>query len=173
VARLGYRHVGVDLVSSALGLARRHGVTPVRGDVTSVPLRDGVADVVAAGELLEHVGDPAVVVAEASRLLRPGGRLVLDTINRTALARLIVVTIGERWPGGRLKGIHDPGLFVPPRVLVDACAGHRVRLVVRGVRPSARGVVRWALGRPGPVAIVPTWSQAVLYQGIGRKGEVA
>lgn len=169
VAALGYRHVGVDLVPSALAIARAHGVTPVRGDVTRIPLGDGVAAVVTAGELLEHVPDPAAVIAEAARVLRPGGRLVLDTLNRTALARLIVVTVGERWPGGRLRGIHDPALFVPPRVLVDACARHGIRLAVRGVRPSVVGVLRWVTGHQGPVPIVPTWTKAVLYQGVGVK----
>ncbi len=48
------------------------------------PFADGCADVVTAGELLEHVVDPRRVLAEACRLLRPGGLLVLDTINATA-----------------------------------------------------------------------------------------
>lgn len=51
----GYRHVGVDLVRSALEQAAAHGVTTVNGDATAIPLADGCADVVSAGELLEHV----------------------------------------------------------------------------------------------------------------------
>jgi len=57
VAGKGYRHVGVDITASALAQARGHGVAPVRGSVTQVPLRDGCADVVVAGEILEHVTD--------------------------------------------------------------------------------------------------------------------
>src|SRR5919107_1434055 len=38
VARLGYRHVGVDLGLTGLGVARRHGVTVVGGSVLAVPL---------------------------------------------------------------------------------------------------------------------------------------
>jgi len=170
-ARLGYRHVGVDLMPSGLGLARDHGVTPIRADAAKIPLADGTADVVIAGELLEHVPDPVAVIAEAGRILRTGGRLILDTVNRTVLAHLIVVTLGERLPGKPLRGLHDPRLFVPPAVLVEACARHRIRLVLRGVRPSLPGVLRWVVGgAPArPVPIVPTWSKAVLYQGLGIK----
>lgn len=169
VADRGYRHVGVDLVSSALAEAGRHGVTPVRGDASAVPLADGCADVVSAGELLEHVPDPRRALAEACRLLRPGGLLVLDTIARTWLARLVAVTIAERVPGGAPQGIHDPALFVPPKLVVAECARHGVRLAVRGIRPHPGQFLRWLATRRGAVRMVPTWSTAILYQGHGTK----
>jgi 2-polyprenyl-6-hydroxyphenyl methylase/3-demethylubiquinone-9 3-methyltransferase len=101
-------------------------------------------------------------------VLRPGGTLVLDTVNATWLGRFVVVTVGERIPGGAPPGIHDPALFVPPAVLVDTCARHGVELNVRGIRPSA-GLLRWLFTRRGDVRIVPTRSTAVLYQGWGVK----
>lgn len=168
-AALGYRHVGVDLEPVSLGLARDHGVLAVRGDVLAVPLADGCADVVSAGEILEHVADPSTVVAEACRLLRPGGLLVLDTINATWVARLLAVRLAERLAGPETRGIHDPALFVPPALVVDACARHGVRLSVRGVRPVLVELFRWLVTRRGRVRIVPTRSTAVLYQGWGVK----
>jgi 2-polyprenyl-6-hydroxyphenyl methylase/3-demethylubiquinone-9 3-methyltransferase len=169
VAGKGYRHVGVDLVASALEQAASHGVTPVRGDATRLPLRDGCAAVVSAGELLEHVVDLRSAVAEACRVLRPGGLLVLDTLNATPLARLIAVTIAERIAGMAVRGIHDPNLFVDPDLLVSECAAHGVQLSVRGIRPSATGLGRWLVTRKGAVTIRPTASTAVLYQGRGIK----
>jgi 2-polyprenyl-6-hydroxyphenyl methylase/3-demethylubiquinone-9 3-methyltransferase len=169
VAPLGYRHVGIDLVASALKLAAGHGVTPVRADVAAVPLIDGCADVVAAGEVLEHVPDARAVIREACRILRPGGTLVLDTINSTRLARFMAVTVAERVPGGPPRGIHDPRLFVAPRVLIDECARGGVNLTVRGIRPHLRRVLRWSVTREGDVPMVPTWTTAVLYQGWGVK----
>jgi 2-polyprenyl-6-hydroxyphenyl methylase/3-demethylubiquinone-9 3-methyltransferase len=169
LAGKGYRHVGVDLVASALEQAASHGVTPVLGDATRVPLRDGCAAVVSAGELLEHVVDLRSAVAEACRILRPGGLLVLDTLNATPLARLVAVTIAERLRGVAPRGIHDPNLFVDPAVLVRECAAHGVELAVRGIRPSATGLVRWLVTRRGAVAIRASASTAILYQGRGTK----
>src|SRR4051794_33527386 len=112
VARRGYRHIGIDLGLAGLRVARAHGVTVLQGSVLAVPLADGCADVVSAGEILEHVEDPEQVLAEAARLLRPGGVLVLDSIADTRLAGLVAVRIAERVPGGPPPGIHDPRLFV-------------------------------------------------------------
>lgn len=169
LAGKGYRHVGVDLVGSALAQAAGRGVAAVRGDVTRLPLADAHADVVSAGEILEHVADLAATVAEACRVLRPGGLVVLDTLADTALCRLIAVHIGERVPGGAPPGIHDPALFVDPGRLSAAFAAHGVRLRVRGIRPAIGGAARWLVTRRGDVRLVPTRSTAVLYQGMGVK----
>jgi 2-polyprenyl-6-hydroxyphenyl methylase/3-demethylubiquinone-9 3-methyltransferase len=169
VARLGYRHVGVDIGLPGLELARAHGLLPVRGSVLAVPLADGCADVVVAGEVLEHVDDDVAVVTECARLLRPGGLLILDTIAATRLARLIAVRIAERAPGGPPRGLHDPDLFVDRRRLIAAAdrAGLDLRLV--GLRPSLRGMVAWLLGRALLVRMKPTPSTAVMFAGYGRK----
>ena len=170
LAGKGYTQVGVDLRSSGLEQAGAHGVRPVRGDVTGLPLATGCADVVAAGELLEHVPDLAGTVAELCRVLRPGGLLVVDTVNDTALARFITVTAGE-WLGIAPVGLHDPELFVDPRRLTAECARHGVRLEIRGIRPTVTGLFRWLVLRHGRTRgrMVPIGPTAVLYQGRGHK----
>jgi 2-polyprenyl-6-hydroxyphenyl methylase/3-demethylubiquinone-9 3-methyltransferase len=167
VAGKGYTHVGVDLTASALAQAAAHGVRAVRGDATALPLPDGCADVVSAGELFEHVPDLPAAVREACRVLRPGGVLVADTLNATRAARWVAVTLGERLPGGAPPGIHDPTLFVPPARLVAECAAHGIPLRVRGLRPATGPMLRWLATRRGEVPMVPTRSTAVLYQAWG------
>ena len=165
----GYRHIGVDLTTSALTQAAAHGVTALRGDVAAVPLADGCADVVVAGEILEHVHDLPGAVGEACRLLRPGGLLVIDTLAATALARLLAVVLAERLPGGPPPGIHDPALFVDRAVLRRECARHGVALRLRGIRPSVPDYVRWLVRRTGGVRMVPAPTTAVLFQAVGRR----
>lgn len=172
VAGKGYRHVGVDLTASALRTAAAHGVTAVLGDVSAVPLADRCADVVTAGEILEHVPDLPGAVREACRLLRPGGLLVIDTIAATALARLLAITVAERVPGGPPPGIHDPALLVDRAVLVRECARHGVRLRLRGIRPSMRDVARLLTRRTDTVAMVPVPTTTVLFQAIGRRSRI-
>ena len=171
----GYRHVGVDLRRSGLEQAAARGVVPVIGDVAGLPLATGCADVVVAGEILEHVTDLSTVVGELCRVLRPGGLLLLDTLNDTALGRFVTVTAGERI-GVAPAGLHDPALFVNPKRLVAEFARHGLTLHIRGIRPTMTGLLRWlawpaarAKGRPLG-RMVPTWSTAVLYQGRARKG---
>ena len=165
----GYRHVGVDLVASGLRLARCHGVQPVLGDATALPVRDQSADVVVAGEIFEHVDDLPSVVAEIARVLRPGGLVVADTISDGVRARLEMVTIGERVPGGPPPGIHDPKLFVSPRRLAHLFRRHGISLRFRGLRPSVPGFVWFLLGRSPDVRMIPTRSLSSLYQATGRK----
>jgi 2-polyprenyl-6-hydroxyphenyl methylase/3-demethylubiquinone-9 3-methyltransferase len=169
VARLGYRHVGVDLGAAGLAVAAAHGVRAVRASVLAVPLRDGCADVVVAGEILEHVDDDVAVLAEAARLLRPGGTLVIDSIAATRLAEVVAVRIAERLPGGPPPGIHDPALFVDRRRLLAAADRLGLDLRLVGLRPSVRDVLAWRRGRRDVVRLRELPTTAVLFAGYGRK----
>jgi 2-polyprenyl-6-hydroxyphenyl methylase/3-demethylubiquinone-9 3-methyltransferase len=168
-ARLGYRHVGVDLNLAGLRAAAQHDVLPVQASVLAVPLTDGCADVVVAGEILEHVDDDVAVLAECARLLRPGGTLVIDAIAATRLAALIAVGIFERIPNGAPPGIHDPALFVDRRRLLTAADRLGLDLRLVGLRPSVRDVLAWRRGRRPGVRMKPVFSTAVLFAGYGRK----
>ena len=169
LAGKGHRHVGLDLSATALPQAREHGVIPVRGDVLRLPFPDEVADVVVAGEILEHVTDLAGVVAEACRVLRPGGTLVVDTIARTWWGRFSAITVGERMPAGPPKRLHDGDLFVDRDELVRLAAVHGVALELSGLRPSALDYLRWLAGRRPDVRMLQTGSTAGLFQGWGCK----
>jgi len=168
-ARLGYRHVGVDLGLPGLELGRARGMLPVRGSVLAVPLADGCADVVVAGEILEHVADDVAVLAECARLLRPGGTLVIDAIAATRLAGLIAVRIAELIPGGPPPGIHDPALFVDRERLLAAADRLGLDLELVGLRPSFREVIAWRLGRRELVRMKPLRYTGVVFAGYGRK----
>lgn len=117
-ARPDLRAEVFDLSASALAYTRRlllkRGVDPRRFALTQCDVRrletvpDAAYDAVVMGELVEHLPDPASVLAEARRVLRPGGRLFLTTainagavdhiylFRETAEARALVESEGFR-----------------------------------------------------------------------------
>jgi SAM-dependent methyltransferase len=77
----GARVLGLDLSAGMLARARSklEGVGLVRGDAARLPFATGGFDMVLSTYVLHHLGRPADFYAEAARVLRPGGRLVLLT----------------------------------------------------------------------------------------------
>jgi ArsR family transcriptional regulator len=78
------RCVGIDLSQQMLNVARRHvaeaglGRVELRhGDILATGLPDGEADRVVVHQVLHYLADPGAALAEAARLLKPGGRLVV------------------------------------------------------------------------------------------------
>jgi ArsR family transcriptional regulator len=62
--------------------ARLTGVRVVRGDMHELPLRSACADLVLLQQSLQYAAEPARAIKEATRLLRPGGRLLLVTLEK-------------------------------------------------------------------------------------------
>jgi ubiquinone/menaquinone biosynthesis C-methylase UbiE len=73
--------VGVDAVPELLERARASApanVTFVEGDATSLPFEAGSFDLVCCRRVLHHVARPELVVAQLTRVTRPGGRVFVD-----------------------------------------------------------------------------------------------
>ncbi|MFD1469557.1 class I SAM-dependent methyltransferase [Hymenobacter caeli] len=70
--------IGVDVAPGSLELAKQLGYTTVLADATSLPFVSGFADIVVLNAALHHCEDMAAVLAEAARLVKPGGLLVTD-----------------------------------------------------------------------------------------------
>ncbi|NLB58507.1 MAG: bifunctional 2-polyprenyl-6-hydroxyphenol methylase/3-demethylubiquinol 3-O-methyltransferase UbiG [Gammaproteobacteria bacterium] len=77
----------------------------------------GSFDAVTCMEMLEHVPDPASVVDACARLLRPGGRLFLSTLNRTPAAFALAI-VGAEYVARLLpRGTHQYRDFIRPSEL--------------------------------------------------------
>jgi SAM-dependent methyltransferase len=73
----GWSVQGVEYSAAAAAEAARHGIPVFVGGLEEAGLPAGAFDVAFAGDVLEHVPDPALVLAELARVLAPGGALVL------------------------------------------------------------------------------------------------
>ena len=168
----GYRHVGVDLAAGALREASAHGLDAVLlGDIGRLPIADETVDVVAAGHCLEHVPDPARVIRECCRVLRPGGIFVADTIADTFVAKLIAITICERLPirGMPPRGTHDRRLLVNRDLLYKTAREHGVELRMHGLFPRIDYAFGWLIGRRSHVPLMRIKGTRVFYQAVGEK----
>jgi SAM-dependent methyltransferase len=88
--------VGMDVDREALEHAAEFGIEPLWGDASApFPLEDESFDVVVVGELLEHLPLPERTVAEARRVLRPGGRLVGSVPNAYRLKARLTFLLGH------------------------------------------------------------------------------
>lgn len=85
-AEMGYQVTGVDLSPEMIEVARERvpGCSFRVADACELPFGDGSFDVVAAMATLEFMPDPSAAVREMVRCVRPGGRLLIGTLNRLA-----------------------------------------------------------------------------------------
>jgi SAM-dependent methyltransferase len=104
-AQWARRVVGIDrsadVLKRAKALAERRGVTNIswkRGDMEKLPLQDESVDIALFSQALHHAAHPGRAIAEATRILRPGGRtLALDL--REHDQEWVRDRVGDRWLG--------------------------------------------------------------------------
>ena len=146
LVRLGATVTGYDASAAAIAAAREHaersGMTidyRVGGSET-VGREAGPFDAIIASEVIEHVPEPGTFVEELAGVLRPGGSLLLTTINRTVRS-MLVAKIGAEYILRLLPvGTHDWTRFLTPAEL-DAL------LAAAGVEPVAHAGISYRMAR--------------------------
>jgi 2-polyprenyl-6-hydroxyphenyl methylase/3-demethylubiquinone-9 3-methyltransferase len=121
MARRGAGVTGIDMGKAPLNVARLHRLeSNLEIDYRqSTPERlaeeqPGDYDVVTCLEMLEHVPDPAAVIAACARLITKDGRVFLSTINRNPKAYLFAVIGAEYLLRLLPRGTHEYGKFIRP-----------------------------------------------------------
>lgn len=125
LARLGADVLGVDMASEAIAVASTHAALDpalvadarLRYEVKAV--EELVAerqsfDAVLALEIIEHVSAPEEFLKNCAELVRPGGLLVVSTLNRTAASYALGVVAAERVLRWLPEGTHDWTRFPTP-----------------------------------------------------------
>jgi 2-polyprenyl-6-hydroxyphenyl methylase / 3-demethylubiquinone-9 3-methyltransferase len=131
MAGRGAQVTGIDMSAEVLEVARLHllesgplPVTYLHMSAEDLAQRAaGTFDAVTCMELLEHVPDPASLIAACARLVRPGGSVIVSTLNRTPRAFLTAIVGAEYLTRLVPRGTHHYGKLIRPSEL-DAWARH-------------------------------------------------
>lgn len=166
LARLGAALTAIDAEAATLRLAAAHA--EVQG--LSIHFREAAAedlaaegarfDVVCALEIIEHTADPPAFLRLAAELVRPGGLLILSTLNRTPQAYALGVVAAERVLRWLPAGTHDFAKFLKPEEMaaplralglsVDAPVGLSLDLRTGGFRLSEDVSINYLLAAEKP-----------------------
>tara|TARA_R110002110_G_scaffold110071_4_gene274466 strand:- start:89779 stop:90495 length:717 start_codon:yes stop_codon:yes gene_type:complete len=126
MAHRGARVTGIDMGEAPLAVARIHqlesGVDVDYRQTTAEDLateQPGHYDVVCCLEMLEHVPDPAAIVAACAALAAPGGSLYFSTINRNPKAFAFAIVGAEYVLQLLPAGTHEYSKFIKPSELAS------------------------------------------------------
>jgi 2-polyprenyl-6-hydroxyphenyl methylase/3-demethylubiquinone-9 3-methyltransferase len=153
LARLGASVTGLDPAPTNIAVAQRHAersgipVSYRSETVESVVAAGGRFDAVLAMEVVEHVTDVPAFVRACGAVVKPGGILVMATLNRTLRAFGLAIVGAEYVLGWLPRGTHQWEKFVTPDELTTAIEA--AGLAVADLRGVAYNPLRdqWALSR--------------------------
>lgn len=91
---LGWNVQGVELSDNGLKVCQEAGLPVHHGDLISAGFTDNSFDVITARHVIEHISEPHPFMSELARILKPGGRLIIETPNSDAIGRAI---LGANW----------------------------------------------------------------------------
>ncbi|HUV22511.1 MAG TPA: bifunctional 2-polyprenyl-6-hydroxyphenol methylase/3-demethylubiquinol 3-O-methyltransferase UbiG [Gammaproteobacteria bacterium] len=121
LAEQGAQVTGIDMAELSLKVARLHlHESELEVDyqlITAEAFAEQHAaqfDIVTCLEMLEHVPDPAAIIDAAARLLKPGGCLVLSTLNRNPKSFALAILGAEYVLGLIPRGTHQYRRFIKP-----------------------------------------------------------
>jgi SAM-dependent methyltransferase len=164
LARRG-RWTGVDLHLPKVGFAARHvpGARFAVADATALPFRAASFRTVFVRDLLHHMPDPAPVLAEAMRVLAPGGRfLLLEPNAGNPIVLFQTYLIAAEALGRRSGPAHIAGLL-------GALPLARVELQTVEPLPLRRLVLHYRFGAPRLGRVGPARAALAGVEGLARR----
>ena len=128
LARMGADVVGADAGETNIEIAKLHasqsGVEVDYRATTAEALAESVEtfDVVLNMEVVEHVADVDLFLTACSQMVKPGGLMLVATINRTRKAQALASFMAERVLGWLPKGTHQYEKLVRPAEIEQPCS---------------------------------------------------
>ena len=136
LAREGADVVALDLAEELIEIAKLHLYeSNVKVDYRLQSVESlaeemaGQFDAITCMEMLEHVPDPSSILRACEKLLKPGGKCFISTLNRTPAAFAIAIVGAEYLANLLPKGTHDYQKFIKPSELAAWCRAEGLNVV--------------------------------------------
>lgn len=147
LGKRGYHVTGWDISEGALNAARRHAAASEvrvdyrKGSAYHLEIPSSSVDGVIAADIFEHLPNLPGAVSEVARILKPGGVLGFDTVNRTWLSFLGAIWVVQTWLHVMPPHTHNWRLFITPTELTTVLANFGLEMrQIRGLSPAAHPV---------------------------------
>ena len=122
IRKMGFVTTGIDPAEESVRTAANHAaaiglhITYDKGTGEHLPYPDKSFDCVFCCDVLEHVQDLPKVISEISRVLKPGGVFLYDTLNRTFISKLVAIKIWQEWKRWAFMppNLHVWEMFIKP-----------------------------------------------------------
>ncbi len=122
IAKMGFTTTGIDPADQSIVTASNHArasgldIKYEKGTGENLPYAAGSFDFVFCCDVLEHVQDLPKVISEISRVLKPGGVFIYDTLNRTFVSKLVAIKIWQEWKRWAFMpaNVHVWEMFIKP-----------------------------------------------------------
>ncbi len=133
LARMGGQVTGLDASDEGIAAAKAHAkLSGLKIDYKVGSVEDWARgknryDMITALEIVEHVADLDSFVASLTSLLKPGGLLIMSTLNRTAKSFALGIVAAEYILGWVPKGTHQWKKFLRPSELIGMLEENRMQ----------------------------------------------
>ncbi|HWV30985.1 MAG TPA: bifunctional 2-polyprenyl-6-hydroxyphenol methylase/3-demethylubiquinol 3-O-methyltransferase UbiG [Dyadobacter sp.] len=122
IRRMGFITTGIEPAEESIRTAAGHAkamgldITYDQGTGEHLPYPDASFDCVFCCDVLEHVADLPKVISEISRVLKPNGVFLYDTLNRTFISKLVAIKIWQEWKRWAFMppNLHVWKMFIKP-----------------------------------------------------------
>ncbi|WP_441004454.1 bifunctional 2-polyprenyl-6-hydroxyphenol methylase/3-demethylubiquinol 3-O-methyltransferase UbiG [Pseudocolwellia agarivorans] len=125
LAKLGANVTGIDMGEEPLNIAKLHSLeSNVKVDYQKITAEEKALecpetfDVVTCMEMLEHVPDPASIIAACASMVKPNGFVFFSTLNKSIMSYLMAIIAAEKVLKIVPDGTHDHKSFIRPSTLI-------------------------------------------------------
>ncbi|WP_426370382.1 bifunctional 2-polyprenyl-6-hydroxyphenol methylase/3-demethylubiquinol 3-O-methyltransferase UbiG [Pseudocolwellia sp. HL-MZ7] len=125
LAKLGANVTGIDMGEEPLNIAKLHSLeSNIKVDYQKITAEEKAVecpetfDVVTCMEMLEHVPDPASIIAACANMVKPNGFVFFSTLNKSIMSYLMAIVAAEKVLKIVPDGTHEHKSFIRPSTLI-------------------------------------------------------